>query len=161
MDMEQKKARKRPNFFDLLIVILLLLVVAAAYWLSHRSAAPTAVVIPRTYMVELIRLQEGMEEYVAVGDPVTDNVKNYDVGTVKAVEVLPYTTGESLDEEAGMYRQAPVEGWVNVLLTVEVDTVETDSTVDTLSGYTLRTGATGSFTAGTLSSRGVILDVSR
>lgn len=161
MEMEQKKARRRPNFFDILIVVLLLLVVLAAYWLSHRSAAPTAVVVPRTYTVELIQLKAGMEDYVAVGDPVTDNVKNYDVGTVKAVEVRPYTTDESLDEEAGTYHQTPVEGWVNVLLTIEVDTVETENSVDTLSGYTLRTGVTGSFTAGTLSSRGVILDVSR
>lgn len=161
MEMEQKKARRRPNFFDILIVILLLLVVLAAYWLSHRSAAPTAVVTTRTYTVELAQLKSGMEAYVAVGDPVTDNVKNYDVGTVTAVEVRPYTTNKSLDEEAGTYRQAPVEGWVNVVLTIEVDTTETDASVDTVSGYTLRTGAVGSFTAGSLSSGGVILDVSR
>lgn len=53
-----------------------------------------------------------------------------------------------------MYRQAPVEGQVNVVLTVQVDTVESDSAVDTLSGYHLRTGQVVSLTAGQLSSQG-------
>ncbi len=161
MDQEQKKARRRPNFFDILIIVLLLLVVAVAYFLSHDSASPAKTVISRTYTVQLTDLEEGMEQYVSVGDPVTDNVKNYDVGTVTAVEVEPYTSNKALDEEAGVYRQAPVEGRVNVLLTIEVDTIETESNVDTLSGYTLRTGMVVSLTAGQLSSRGNILEVSR
>lgn len=160
MEMEQKKTRRHPNFFDILIIVLLLAVVAVAYFLSHDASSPTAVVISRTYTVELTQLEAGMEQYVSVGDPVTDNVKNYDVGTVTAVEVRPCTS-RILDEEQGMYRQAPVEGQVNVVLTVQVDTVESDSAVDTLSGYHLRTGQVVSLTAGQLSSQGNILTVSR
>lgn len=35
MEMEQKKTRRHPNFFDILIIVLLLAVVAVAYFLSH------------------------------------------------------------------------------------------------------------------------------
>lgn len=160
MDMEQKKPRRRPNFFDLLIVLLLLAVVVVAYLLSHDSASTAKDVISRTYTVELPRLEAGMENYVSVGDAVTDNVKNYAVGTVTNVEVRP-TTSTVLDEENNLFRQAPVEGQVTVVLTIAVDTVETDASVDTLSGYTLRTGATVSFTAGRLYASGNILEVSR
>lgn len=157
---EQKKARRRINFFDIVIVLVLLLVVAAAYLLTHRNDSPAAVVVTRTYQVELPELEEGIEQYVSVGDPVTDNIKNYSAGTVKNVEVKPYET-DVLDEENGVLRRSPVEGMVTLVLTIEADTVETDKSVDTTGGYTLRTGAGASLTAGSMSAAGYILSVSR
>ena len=158
--MEQTKRRRRPNFFDLLIILVILAAVMVAYFLSHRTASPSTAVVRRTYTVEMPRLAPGIEDYVSVGDPVTDNVKNYAVGTVQDVEVRPCIT-EVLDEESGTLRQAEVEGYVTLVLIIEADTVETDKTIDTVSGYTLRTGGSVSFTAGSMSASGNILSVSR
>lgn len=160
MDMEQKKPRKRLNFFDLLIVLLLLAVVAVAYLLSHDSTPTAKNIIPRTYTVELPRLELGMKDYVSVGDTVTDNIKNYAIGTVTDIELQP-STNTVLDEEHEIFRQAVLNDRVTLVLTIEVDTVETDSAVDTLSGYTLRTGTSVSLTAGQLYAAGTVLSVSR
>ena len=157
--MEPKKTRRRPNFFDILFVLLIVAVAAAAYLLSHNGSSQ-ANTVRRAYVVEMNGLQEGMEDYVAPGDAVTDNVKNYDIGTVTKVEVIPYTI-PVLDEEAGVLRQVPVEGQISLHLTIEADTVETDNSINTVSGYTLRTGVAVSCTAGQLSSAGHILSVQR
>lgn len=158
--MEEQKKRRRINFFDIVIVLVLLLAVAAAYLLTHRNDSPAAVVVPRTYQVELPELEEGIEQYVSVGDPVTDNIKNYGAGTVKSIEVRPCVT-DVLDEETGVLRRSPVEGQITLVLTIEADTVETDKSIETTGGYTLRTGAGASLTAGSMSAAGYILAVSR
>lgn len=158
--MEQKQTRRRPNFFDILFILLILAVAAAAYLLSHGGGKTQQTAVVRSYVLELENLQEGMDSYLAVGDPVTDNVKNYDIGTVTKVEVQPYT-GSVLDETAGVIKQAPIEGKISLLVTIEAETVEDADSIDTVSGYTLRTGTSVSCTIGQLTAAGYILLVER
>lgn len=153
-----EKRRLHPNFFDILFLVLILAVAVVAYLLSHSSDTRGKEVITRTYRLELEYLQEDMADCVAVGDAVTDNIQNYDLGTVTAMEVVPYTASVN-NEEAGTVDQVPVEGYISLWLTVEVDTVETDSAITTVSGYDLRTGKAVSCSVGMLTSAGYILAV--
>lgn len=157
--MEEQKKRRHPNFFDIIFVVVILAVAAVAYFLSHDSASGQTTVT-RSYVLELTQLQEGMESYVAVGDTVTDNVKNYEIGTVTDVQVVPYTSAAT-DEEAGIVKQAPINGYISLQLTIEVDTVETDSQISTESGYVLRVGTSVSCTVGSLRGSGYILQLDR
>lgn len=158
--MEQAKKRRKPNFFDILLILLVLAAVAAAYLLSHRDSAGQKEFVSRSYVLELTNIPEDMADCVSAGAPVTDNVKNYALGTVTAVETVEYTT-PILDEEARIVRQAPLEGFVNLLLTVEADTVDAADSISTASGYALRTGSWLSVTAGQLYAEGYILTVER
>lgn len=157
--MEQKAKRIRPNFFDIVFIVLILLAAALAYFLSHRDAAVQEVT-RRTYQLELTHLEESMQDRVAVGDTVVDNIKNYGMGTVTAIEVYPYTDRAN-DEENGIIRQTPVDGYVTLLLTVEADTVEGEKEIATTDGYVLRTGTSVSCTAGALAATGYVLTVER
>lgn len=154
-----KKTKKHPNFFDILIILLVLLVAVAAYFLSHRDGGQGSVVT-RSYTIELMDLEEHMLDAVAVGDEVTDNVKNYEMGTVTAVESYPYKVSV-VDEETGMTRQVETPGRYVLLLTVECPTVETEKEINTVSGYTLRTGTAVSCSVGELTSAGYILSLER
>lgn len=158
--MEERKTRRRPNFFDILFLVLILLVAAAAWLVSHNFGQSRQQVISRSYTVEITDLQADAADYVSPGDTVTDNVKNLALGQVTAVEVQP-SRAMVLDEAAGIYREAPREGRITLVLTIQADTLEDQDSVDTVSGYTLRTGTAVSCTAGQLSGSGYILSVER
>ncbi len=157
--MEPKSKRKRPNFFDVLIILLILLAAVVAYWLSHSDSVGQTSIL-RTYQIELTTLRESMVDYVSVGDSVTDTVKNYAMGTVVDIQVLPeYNT--VVDKTTGVARQAEVPGYVTLLLTVESETSETEEEITTVGGYTIRTGISVSCSVGTLVASGYILEVER
>lgn len=158
--MEQKKQRRHPNFFDIIFVVVILAVAVAAYLISHDSGTRGQATVSRSYILELTQLQEGMESCVAVGDTVTDNIKNYEIGTVTDIQVVPYTSAAT-DEEAGVVKQAAMQGYISLQLTIEADTVETESEISTVSGYTLRVGASVSCTVGSLKGSGYILQLDR
>lgn len=155
-----KQTKKHPNFFDILIILLVLLVAVAAYFLSHRDGAAGKEIVTRSCTIELMDLDTRMAETVAVGDTVMDNIKNYEIGTVTAVESYPYEVGV-VDEAAGVTRQVVSPGRIVLLLTVECDTVETEKEINTVSGYTLRTGTSVSISAGELTAAGYILSLER
>ena len=155
-----KQTKKHPNFFDILIILLVLLVAVAAYLLSHRNGAQSKEVVTRSCTIELMDLDERMADAVAVGDTVMDNIKNYEIGTVTAVETCPYEAG-AVDEASGVTRQVAVPGRIVLLLTVECDTVETEKEIATVSGYTLRTGISVSCSVGELTAGGYILSLER
>ncbi len=158
--MEETKKRRRPNLFDILFIVLILAVAAVAWYVSREDGQIQAETRTRTYLLELSDMDESMARYVAVGDKVKDNVKNFDMGAVTAIEVVQ-ATGQVVDEEARVVRQSPREDRVLILLTVEAETTETNTTVSTVGGYSLRVGKSVSCTVGQLTSPGYILAVER
>ena len=155
--MEEK--RKHPNFFDIVCVVLIVLLALGAYWISHRNDT-AAEHRSRTYVIELTGLDENVEKYVAVGDPVMDNIKNYEMGTVEAIEVIEDLI-QVTDQESGIVREIPQEDYITLLLTVRADTLESEKEITTVSGYTLRTGISVSVSVGALTAAGYILDIER
>jgi len=156
--MEQK--RRHPNFIDIALILVLAAVAAVAWFLSHQDAAPSQDTVQRTYVLELTGLRSSYADYVHVGDTVTDNVKNYDMGIITAIEVRPATTN-LFDKEAKVHRDEELPGKINLYLTIASDTVETENQINTASGYTLRVGNWVSCTVGQLTATGYIVVLDR
>lgn len=154
--MEKKK--RRPNLIDIVFLLLIVGLVMVAYFLIHGSDEETTVT--RSYVVELTELYPDMADAVSVGDKVTDNVKNYDLGVVTEVVVTPYTV-TSMDEETGIIRETEVPGKITLLLTIEVETTETEQKIATISGYELRIGTAVSCTVSGLTASGYIIGLER
>ncbi len=156
--MEAKK-RYHPNFFDILIVAVILLLAAGAWFISHRGDA-VAKTMPRTYVLEVSGLQSGMEAPIVPGCSVTDNIRNYDIGVVTAVEEVP-SLSAVFDETSGTVRQTPTPNETTLLVTIQADTVESEKNVSTKSGYDLKVGKNVSCTIGGVICSGYILEVER
>lgn len=154
-----KKTKKRPNLFDIVILLVLLGIMAVVWFLVHGSGEGTETVT-RTYTIELDDLEPGMEKGVSVGDPVTDNVKNYAMGTVVEMSTEP-CIALTTDQESGTLRSAQVPGKITLYLTVEAETQETEKNITTVSGYDLKVGTSVSCTVGQLTAPGYIIQVER
>lgn len=155
--MEKKK--RHPNFIDIVFIVLIAAVAVTAYWLSHRGADMQQAV-PRTYTLELAELTPEAAALIEVGDPVVDNIKNYPIGTVVNVELAP-TTICVLNENAMKYHFTEVPNKVTAMVTIEVDTVETERDLTTVSGYNLRVGTLVSCSIEDLTASGYILYLDR
>lgn len=154
------RKRKHPNFFDIIFIVLIVVVALAAYALSHQESAAVAETTPRSYVVEFSDLLPEMAEYVAVGDSVTDNIKNYPIGTVTNVAVLPCTRFTT-DEETGIVQEMEVPGRITLYITIEAQTIDGEKQITTDSGYLLRTGAFVSCSVGGMTSGGYIIELQR
>lgn len=155
--MEKKK--RHPNFIDIIFIVLIAAVALTAYWLSHRGADSQDTVI-RSYTLELAELTPEAAALIEVGAPVVDNIKNYPIGTVVQVELAPSTICV-LNEEAMMYHFTEVPNKVTATVTVEVETVETERDLTTVSGYNLRVGTLVSCSIRELTASGYILYLDR
>lgn len=156
-----EKKRKRPNFIDIGFIALIAAVALTAYLLSHREAADVTVpTVTRSYTIELASLDPSVAECFAVGDPVTDNIKNLAIGTVTAIESVP-ATSSATDEEAGIIRQAEIPDRVTLYVTIEAATTETQSQIATTSGFTLRVGSPVSCVIGSMRATGYIVGLQR
>ena len=91
--MEQKKFRLRLNLFDGIVLALALAVGAFLLWTAMKPQIPDEAVPASTssvrYTVRLQRCIPGTSELVRTEDQVADNIKNYVVGKVTAVEAVP------------------------------------------------------------------------
>lgn len=152
--------KKHPNFIDIILIVLILAVAAVAYLISHRGGGDVQTLIPCTYTIEVSELNEDMASCVKVGDALVDNVRHYAIGTVTKVEVVPYTVSVP-DETAGVIRAVEVPGKINLLLTVEVQTVQNESSIYTESGYLIRIGTEVSCAGGSMYCVGRIIDIER
>lgn len=152
------KKHKFPNVIDVTCIVLLLLLAAGAYWLTHHNAGETK--LSRTYVIELNNLEPDMEELVTVGAKVEDNIKNYHIGVVEGIELTDYMI-QATDRVNNVVKDVPLENKVRLLVTIRVDTVETESSITTETGYVIKTGNAVSVTIGDLSASGYVLEVQR
>ena len=117
--MEQNKSnfRLRLNLFDAIILILVLAVGGVLAWLALRPAAQEAadpsVASTVRYTVRFQRWAEGSSSLIEAGDKLTDHIKNY-----------------------------AMEGYEDVLVTVESPCTESDAGFVLDGGYELRVGIT-------------------
>ena len=152
-----EKKRIRPN---LILLVLVAAVAVSAYWISHQDSDTVAVTTPRSIVIEIADVAPEMLNAVGAGDLVTETTKNQVLGTVTAVEALPYY--ESVyDEEAGICRRAEVSGRICLMVTLQADTIDTDSAVNAASGFALRVGTGVNCTVGKRAGVGHIVGVER
>ena len=118
---EHNQFRLRLNLFDGIVLVLAL---AAAVFLMWRFTRPAAA-----------------SQAIHQGDQLADNIKNYDVGTVVSAQAVPCQS-LILDQVNGEYVLADVDGYEDVLVTVESPCTVTDEAVTLGGGYALRVGAT-------------------
>lgn len=146
--MEQKRFRLKLNLFD--GIVLLLAVAAAAFllWRTVRPAVPaqsdpTAASTVR-YTVRFQQWAPGTSHVIEAGDRIVDNIKNYEVGRVVSAEATP-AMSQMLDIWNYRYVWMELDGFEDVLVTIEAPCVVTDAAITVGGGYELRVGSTGYF----------------
>lgn len=144
--MEHNKSgfRLRLNLFDCIVILAALAAGAFLAWNALKPAAP-APTVPTTqdtvrFTVRLQRWMPGTSSLIAEGDQIADNIKNYEIGHVVAVETAPARM-QVLDHENRRYVWAVAEDFEDVLITIESPCVTSDESITVGGGYQVRVGA--------------------
>ena len=93
------------------------------------------------YTVRFQRWSEGSSALIQEGDQLVDNIRNYAMGQVVSWEAVPAVT-QVLNQETRQYVQAPIEGYEDILVTVEAPCTESQNGFLLDGGYELRVGIT-------------------
>lgn len=139
------KFRLRLNLFDGLVLLAALAVAALLLWINLKpeptvdAPAPTAQTM--RYTVTFRRWVEGSSDMIEVGDVLTDNIKNFEMGTVASVEPGPVET-LLLDHEKREYILTDFPGYEDVTVTIEAPCTVSGEAVTVGGGYVVRVGAT-------------------
>lgn len=146
--MEQKSNfRLRLNLFDGIVLAAALLVGAFLLWRAARpqkaaegspAAASSSTV---QYTLRFQRWAEGTSYLIEPGDQLYDNIKNFEIGQVVSARAVP---SETLVLDHANHRQvlATLEGFEDVLVTVEAPCTASDEAIVVGGGYELRSGTT-------------------
>ena len=135
--MAENKKKFKINFFDIVIILIVVCVGAGVYFFRHKS--PAAATKKLTYVVELNKTTPGLEDYIRIGDDLTENTKNYNMGKVVDVETVPYSK-ITPDYENNAYVDSVDPYYSTVLITVEADVTETASSYAVDGQYVVRAG---------------------
>jgi len=145
MGQNNPKFRLRLNLFDGIVLVAVLAVAALLLWTRlkpqptvEQPAANTTVV---RYTVTFRSWMEGTGDMIEVGDKLVDNIKNYEMGTVVAMEAGPVQT-LVLDHENRQYVLSEFPGYEDISVTVESPCTVSNEAVLLGGGYELRVGAT-------------------
>jgi len=144
MEQNTPKFRLRLNLFDAIVIVLALAAACLLLWSRLKPAAvvpagPTAQDTVR-YTVRLQRWAPGTSALVEPGDQIADNIKNYEIGTVAAVEAVPAQM-QVLDHDGRKMVWAEIEGMEDVLITIEAPCTVSDESITVGGGYQVRVGA--------------------
>lgn len=142
--MEQNKGRFRLklNLFDMIVILLALAVGAVLMWNRFKPAAASVAGPSASAMEYTIRLQkvrQGTGALVQEGDELEDVVKNYALGRVVGVTILP-ATSSIINEETETYVTAEIPGYEDIELAVSSTAIYGEENVTLGSGYELRVG---------------------
>lgn len=142
------KFRLRLNLFDGIILLLAIGAAVFLLWKTMKPAAPvqsepTATSTVR-YTICFKRCLPGTGELIQAKDRITDNIRNYNVGQVVSAQAIP-ATYQVLDTQNRRYVWTNVDGYEDVLVTIEAPCVITDAAITVGGGYEIRVGSTGYF----------------
>lgn len=132
-----EKKKFKINFFDVVIILIVICVGAGLYVFTHRDT--TVETKKLTYMIEINKATPGLENYIRIGDDLTENTKNYNMGKVAAVETIPYTK-LTPDYENNVFRDSVDPTCETVLITVEANVTESPSGFAVDGQYVVRAG---------------------
>ena len=146
--MEQRaKFRLRLNLFDAIVLAAALLVGAFLLWRAFRPQGASdglSAVNPGAstvqYTLRFQRWAEGTSHLIEPGDQLYDNIKNFSIGEVVSAQAVPAEM-PVLDHENGRQVQAVMEGFEDVLVTVQAPCTASDEKIVVGGGYEVRAGA--------------------
>lgn len=147
MEQNNGKFRLKLNLFDGIVLIAALAVGAFLLWNAFKPApaASSGTASPSTstvrYTIRFQRLMEGTGSLIQPGDALVDTIKNYNLGTVVSVEIVPVQS-QVLDHDNREYVLADIAGYEDALVTVESTCTDSNDTLLLDGGYTLRVGGT-------------------
>ena len=125
------------NFFDIVIVLIVLCVGVGFYLFTNKDT--TADTKKLTYVIELNKTTPGLENYIRIGDDLTENTKNYHRGKVVDFETKPYTR-ITPDYMSNVFRDSVDPTSNAVLITVEADVTESNSSFAVDGQFIVRAG---------------------
>lgn len=121
MEQNTPKFRLRLNLFDGIILVAALIAAAVLIWFA-RNPTPTNKddVVSGTirYTLRLNQWPNGVSDLVQIGDRLTENTKNYELGEIVDIKVEPCRI-QAVDLEAGKRVLAELEGYDDVVVTLE------------------------------------------
>lgn len=132
-----EKKKFKINFFDVIIILIVICVGAGLYIFTHRDT--TVDTKKLTYMIELNKTTPGLEDYIRVGDDLTENTKNYNMGKVVDFETVPYTK-LTPDYENNIFRDSVDPTCDTVRITVEANVTESASAYAVDGQFVVRAG---------------------
>ena len=139
--MEQENKKLKISVFDVIIVAAVIVAAAAVFMLLKpkdvKVAAPTTV--PTEFTVELVQVPKGAADLIQPGDAIRDSARNYDIGTVVSHEVQPYTV-QVADEENLTVKNAVLDRYDNILLTIQANMLTGGTALTAESGYQITVG---------------------
>ena len=146
MEQNTPKFRLRLNLFDGIILIAALAVGAFLLWNAGKPRAasqdaPQSAPSTVQYTVRFQRWREGTGEMIQPDDQLIDNIKNFELGQVVSTETAPAEM-TSLDHSHRIYRQAIVEGYEDILVTVQAPCAIANGSIQVGGGFDLRVGTT-------------------
>ena len=148
MEQNTPKFRLRLNLFDGIVLVLALAVAAFLLWRTMKPATPAqadpTVTTNVRYTVRFQRWAPGTSSLIQEGDQIADNVKNYEVGHVVSAQAVPAEI-QVADQESRRWVWAEVEGFEDVLVTIEAPCVVSDDAITVGGGYEVRAGTMGFF----------------
>ncbi|HHT17453.1 MAG TPA: DUF4330 family protein [Papillibacter sp.] len=142
MSSKNQGFRWKLNVFDV-IIMAVVLVAAAALIIVWRNSGRSNISVmesrPVRYRIEINGMVPDSAIAIESGDLIYDSVKKYALGTVQDVTLEP-ARRLSKDMETGRTILAEIPDRLTAVIDVVCDCYDSESTVSTTSGYTLRVG---------------------
>ena len=148
MEQNTQKFRLKLNLFDGIVLVLAVAVAAFLLWRAMKPAVQVpmdpSVTSTVRYTVRFQRWTPGTSALIQAGDRIADNIKNYEIGQVVSAEAEPARI-QVLDTQNRRYVWAEMDGFEDVLVTIEAPCTVSDAAITVGGGYELRVGSTGYF----------------
>ena len=162
--MEPEKKKLKISIFDIIILAVVILAAAAVILVFRPSrtaadnTASSGTVMQ--YTVELQQLPAGTAELIQPGDSVSDGARNYAMGKVVSAHAAPYTY-QVADESTGEVKNAPLDRYENVIITIESGMNTSGSSLTTDSGFVVTVGTQVHVTGPCYAGTGYVIAIER
>ena len=143
MEQNKPKFRLRLNLFDTIVLVIALIAAGFMAWMALNpppASGDDADDCIVRYTIRLQRWVEGNSKLIQLGDKRLDNGQNADLGQIVDIQVVPAEM-TALNEAARRYVQAELEGYEDILVTLEVPAKVGKSNIMANGKYVLRVGA--------------------
>jgi hypothetical protein len=161
---ERKKIKWRLNLFDVVFIVFLLIAATLILNYANRSDSGGSIIPSGTqetvrYTIELRRMIPEAAVLIQPGDALVDKIEKRSVGSIVSVELVPATISQK-NSMTGDLIISEIPNRIDAIIVVEASAHVTESQIS-VNGFTIRYGATISFTGPQYGSAGAIVNIER